>query len=136
VLTVFGGTGTGFFLPCLSSESVNGGSAEVIFGGVGFVTECSPPFFGKQPFTFSVPQIVQITAEGSVSASFRKDTASASLNGIAFLDNSGDLLQNVTYTLVGAPVPEPSAWSLLSTGLMFFVVVRIYLRQSSAANSA
>jgi len=48
--------------------------------------------------------------------------ASESLDQILFFDPSGNLLSNVTFTL--AEVPEPSAASLLSIGLLFFVTVR------------
>lgn len=126
VFTVSGGTGNGFFYPCVFATSHNGGSASIGFGT--FSGPCLPPgstFFGEQPFIFGVPQIVQITAQGSVpGASFRELTASATLGPILFLDSSGNPLPNVTYTLVDS-VPEPSSRSLLSVGFMFFVVVRI-----------
>jgi hypothetical protein len=140
VFTVLGGTGTGFSVPCLSATTGADAMVGISFGGVGlgllgFATNdtCNgppfpfgePPFpFGELPFTFGVPQVVHYDIGGSVepSALHGEGDGSASFDGIQFFDPSGNLLPNVTFTLVA--VPEPSVWSLLSIGWLFFVVVR------------
>jgi hypothetical protein len=48
---------------------------------------------------------------------------SESLDHFLFFDTSGNLLSNVNYTLV--EVPEPSAWSMLVVGLLFFAMMAI-----------
>jgi hypothetical protein len=42
---------------------------------------------------------------------------------IVFFDPSGNLLSNVNFTLV--EVPQPSAWSSLGIGLIFFLALPI-----------
>ena len=56
--------------------------------------------------------------------------ASESLDHILFFDPAGNLLSNVTFTLV--EVPEPSAWSLLSIGLLFLMTVRTISRADAS----
>jgi hypothetical protein len=102
------------------------------FGGVvgdGSVTSLDPtncpqhqpffPFPPSQPFTFGVPQIVHVTMDAEVNeiVRFIPGMVSESLDHIDFLDQSGTLLSNVTFTLV--EVPEPTAWSMLIMGLIF-----------------
>ena len=62
------------------------------------------------------------------------------IRGVAFYDPSGNLLSNVTFTLM--EVPEPTAGSLLSIGLIFFLGVAIqgcdgnvWVRSAIAARS-
>jgi hypothetical protein len=129
VFTVFGGTGKGFFIPVpVTSES--GGMAEASFAGL-----TSPPFcapltvpclvsFAK-PFTFGVPQIVDIgmSAEAGSGGLGGVGDAGAGFSEIAFADSSANPLSNVSFTLVSVDLPEPSSWSLLAVGLMFLLAV-------------
>ena len=80
-----------------------------------------------KPFTFGVPQIVHVEVEGSAFAGSFSFGAGGleSLDGIRFYDPAGNLLSNVNYTLVSVDLPEPSALSMLSIGMMFFVAVAI-----------
>jgi hypothetical protein len=122
VFTLNGGTGDGFFFPVFSL-SEDSGTVGATFAGL--ETGCTPSMtVCMKPFTFGVPQIVGIdmtaVADG---VETRVGDASVFFDGIAFFDPSGNPLSNVTFTLV--EVPEPSAWSLLGVGLMFFGAVRI-----------
>jgi hypothetical protein len=127
VFTVFGGTGAGSFVPCLSAMTGSDAMVAISFGGVGFGLlgfetneTCRPNFpFGQLPFTFGVPQIVHSSLEGDVfpSGLHGSGFGSASFDGIQFFDPAGNLLSNVTFTLV--EVPEPSPVSLLIMGLIF-----------------
>ncbi len=148
--TVSGGTGQGSFYPCFEGGGNGTAREQGTFDGVSFEEDGSPGggsnCFGtaadlfplSKPLTFGATQVVPVQIAVSVMAGdpFFDVSAGIGLDTIVFFDASGNPLPNATYTLVSASVPEPSAWSLLSIGLMFFVVVRIYLRQSSAANSA
>jgi hypothetical protein len=127
VFTVLGGTGVGFFVPCLSGMTGSDASVGISFGGVGFgllgfetneTCRANSPF-GEVPFTFGVPQIVHYSIEGSVFPSMLHGSGfgSASFDGIQFFDPSGNPLPNATFTLVA--VAEPSVWSLLIIGLIF-----------------
>ncbi len=129
VFTVTVGTGAGFFLPCFSGGG--DGTVTMSFGGVtgdgtfGFLdpTFCShQPFFPfppSQPFTFGVQQIVHLTMHAQVQQPLSNfhGIVSESLDHILFLDPTGNLLPNATFTLV--EVPEPAAWSMLMMGLIF-----------------
>ena len=135
VFTMFGGTGEGFFYPCFEARSpshlggVMGGGS---FDGVGFsfletpfVTNCNggpDNFQNSKPFTYGVPQIVPFSMDATAvinapTFEFVDEQADESFIGFAFFDPAGNLLSNVTYTLV--EVPEPSAWSMLTIGLIF-----------------
>jgi hypothetical protein len=130
--TVFGGTGNGFFLPCFVGSSEGAASsATMSFAGLAFditplgnPTNCvSFPFFPinlTKSFTFGVPQTVDITMLGGSNYSSIppfSSSVSESLDHIMFYDSAGNPLSNVTFTLV--EVPEPSAWSMLTIGLIF-----------------
>jgi len=135
VFTVNGGTGGGFFFPCFDGAGF--AMVGMSFGGVAFgigdtgdmlVSNCrGPNTLGvpPQPLTFGVPQIVHISNTGFASSGSnnREFNSSESFERMLFFDASGNVLPNATFTLV--EVPEPSAWSLLSIGMMFFVAVRI-----------
>lgn len=128
-----GGIGNGFFFPCFSGSSDAGTSVSMGLAGIGLsisdlinISNCGPPPFSPapKPFTFGVPQIVQVGMTGSGNLPLTREAdAGVGLDQILFFDPTGNQLSNVTFTLV--EVPEPSAWSLLGVGLMFFVVVRI-----------
>jgi len=132
VFTVFGGTGDGAFFPCFSGGANAGASVGMSFAGIGLRDlspgandNCFPngqPNGTPKPFTFGVPQIVHVDVVGSAAppTPFRGAGGSESLYAIRFYDPVGNLLSNVNYTLVS--VPEPSALSLLSIGLMFLTV--------------
>jgi hypothetical protein len=132
VFTVTGGTGAGFFVPCLSGSTDAEASAGASFGSIALGlfafqrnSTCNGPpfFFGQLPFSFGVQQIVHFTISASAGPSPLRGSAfgMASFDGILFFDTSGHPLSNITFTLV--EVPEPSAWSLLAVGAMFFLVV-------------
>ena len=70
------------------------------------------------PFTFGIPQTFTVSL--SVDENFGGSVI-ADLWGFQFFDTFGRPLTNSHFTLVS--VPEPSAVSLLSVGLMFFLVV-------------
>jgi hypothetical protein len=140
LFTVLGGTGNGFFFPCFLGTPDAGSSVSMSFGGIGLgivdnpsgiATNCPGPgpFPGSIPFTFGVPQIVDIAMTGSAGASTffpREVDARESFDpdrGILFFDPSGNQLSNVAFTLV--EVPEPTAWSLLGIGLLCLLVVPI-----------
>ena len=154
VFTVFGGTGGGFFYPCFvgSFASHSGALGEGSFGGVSFqftgsssfpasncrvVGSLSDFFPLSKPFTFGVPQIVPLSMGVLVTSqgSFGQDSAGESFPGgnfgvpaFFFFDPSGNPLSNITFTLV--EVPEPSAWSLLVVGTMFFLAVASKIRRN------
>lgn len=133
VFTVNGGIGNGFFFPCFSGSSDAGTSVSIGLAGIGLsisdlinISNCGlPPFFpAPKPFTFGVPQIVQVGMTGSGNLPLTREAGAAvGLDHILFFDPSGNQLSNVTFTLV--EVPEPSARSLLSIGLIFLLAVRI-----------
>jgi len=142
IFTVNGGSGNGFFYPCFfGGGDAFGAMVSMSFGGIGFSVSDSP--FGStncalppnlnfplaKPFSFGVPQIVPIVNSGTAPDSlFHATSANETfLHGleILFFDPSGNVLSNTTYTLVDS-VPEPSSWSLLGVGLIFFVAVRIH----------
>jgi len=146
VFTMFGGTGEGFFYPCFEARSpshlggVMGGGS---FDGVGFsfletpfVTNCNggpDNFQNSKPFTYGVPQIVPFSMDATAvinapTFDFFAEQADESFIGFAFFDPAGNLLSNVTFTLV--EVPEPSAASLLGIGWLFFVAVRRMLNDN------
>jgi hypothetical protein len=120
VFTVMGGTGGGFVFP-VTVLSEDSGLSGVTFAGVNGacnMLSCSAPF------TFGVPQIVNIDVSATAFGfAERVGDAAASFQEIVFLDASGNQLSNVTFTLVS--VPEPSTVWLLGVGLMCFLVVPI-----------
>ena len=145
VFTVFpfvpGVSGGGLFFPCFSSSGENA-TGEASFGGItiplGF-PNCPPGLAGFSPFpfgtfTFGVPQIVHFSIEADVTgsaASHLLGGADFSFNGIQLFNPCGppsgcgpEDLQLVPYPYTLVEVPEPAAWSLLSIGWLFFVVVR------------
>jgi hypothetical protein len=138
LFTIFGGTGNGFFFPCISGSAA-GAKAEIGFGAVRFGTPGDTHDFpvsncrgnvildgSPQPFTFAVPQIVEIQMTGSGSFGRPGGTdGGATLDGFLFFDASGNQVSTLPYALVSANLPEPSALYLLSIGLMLFVAVRI-----------
>jgi len=79
-----------------------------------------------------VPQIVHFSIEADVTgsaASHLLGGADFSFNGIQLFNPCGppcgpEDLQLVPYPYTLVEVPEPAAWSLLSIGWLFFVVVR------------
>jgi hypothetical protein len=133
VFTVFGGSGNGFFNPCF----VGGGDGHVSMSfaddsydatGRGLnSTNCVGPIIFES-FTFGVPQIVPITMFANVSQPLRfaEGIVSESLDHILFFDPLRNPLSNITFTLV--EVPEPSSWSLLGVGSMFFLAVAVSFR--------
>jgi hypothetical protein len=142
VFTITGGTGDGFFYPCISSQENGGATGGMSFGGIeliifGAETCGLAPRAAPKPFTFGVPQIVHITMGASVSpAAFGREAGgTAFLREILFFDPSGNQLSGVTYTLVPAPAPEPSALSSLSVGVMFFAAVWFGCRHFSSAST-
>ena len=131
VFTVLGRTGGGLFFPCFSGVGQGSGGGSFAGVGLGFTdvrgvgtSNCGIQLRGgtPQPFTFGVPQIVLVglQAFAGVGPSGEFD-ANVSLDHILFFDPSGNPLSNITFTLI--EVPEPSAWSLLAVGVMFFVAV-------------
>jgi len=122
VFTVSGGSGNGFFFPLFVLDH-NGGTAGISFAGIGG-PPCLPDIVScSKPFTFGVPQIVAISGAGQAfGVSTRVGDAAARLDQILFFDPSGNELSNVAFTLVSADLPEPSALSLLSIGLIFLAV--------------
>jgi hypothetical protein len=136
VFTVNGGIGNGFFFPCFFGSSDAGTSVTMGLAGIGLGindflnhSNCmgNQPVAGSpapKPFTFGVPQIVQVDMTGSGNLPLTREAdASESLDNILFFNPSGNLLSNATFTLV--EVPEPAAWSLLCVGLMFSLAVAI-----------
>ena len=139
--TVDGGTGGGFFLPCLfagrDSSPRASGSGSALFGpfsaspvGKGVVNMCqgTPPFATGRAFVFGVPQIFELSigasASGAVAPSMPLFVAASGeagfgLTGSPFLfwDAAGNPLSNVTYTLTEA-VPEPYSFWLCLTLLV------------------
>jgi hypothetical protein len=69
------------------------------------------------PFTFDIPQTFTI----SLYSSTGEGVGRASLESFQFFNSPSNPLNNVHFTLV--EVPEPSSWSLLAVGAMFFLVV-------------
>jgi hypothetical protein len=121
VFTMYGGTGNGSYCPGILTAHGSGGSAGMFFAGIR-TEDCF--ISGRVPFTFGMPQIVSIGMVAQTSGvGALSGGGSASLLSVAFFDPAGNPLSNATFTLV--EVPEPSAASLLSIGLMFFLAVRI-----------
>jgi hypothetical protein len=119
VFTIYGGTGNGSFCPFIDTSHGSGALAGMSFAGLGNPVDCTSQ---SKPFTFGVPQIVSIGMVAQTSGVGESSGgASASLESILFFDPSRNPLSNVTFTLV--EVPEPTAWSLLGVGLMFFLAV-------------
>jgi len=140
VLTVTGGTGGGSLVPCLFTGHNLSGPTELFggtiasFGNVGIqtsrlgpnpdtgITTCSGHFGSLMsvtplPFTFGVPQTftVSLSVAGNFDGAFASE-----LFGFQFFPScnpfGGPCPTDIHFTLVS--VPEPSAWSLLSIGLM------------------
>jgi hypothetical protein len=131
VFTVFGGTGAGFFSPCFNISGSGQGQFAQANGFAG-----SPPFNGcidPTAFTFGVSQIFSLDMVASITLpgpppQQQGQVTVTFLQAFSFLDSARNPLSNVTFTLV--EVPEPSAWSMLSIGLLFFAAVwRIFLRR-------
>jgi hypothetical protein len=129
VFTIYGGTGNGSFCPVIDTFHGSGAFASMSFAGLTIV-DCPIPSQHK-PFTFGVPQIVSIDMSGQASgvgALSGGARASFEASPILFFDPAGNPLSNVTYTLVSVDLPEPSAWSLLAVGAMFFLAVAMIER--------
>ena len=125
VFTMHGGTGNGSFCPVILTGHGSGASASMTFAGT---TTGNCFIFGHVPFTFSVPQVVSIGMGAETSGvGALSGGASASLQSISFFDPTGNPLPNVTFTLM--EVPEPTAASLLSVGILFLLAVRLRRRR-------
>jgi hypothetical protein len=135
LFTVTGGTGSGFFAPCFYGAEFFGGITTVsmgfggvVFGPAGTATNCTGPgpFPFQKPFSFGVPQIVNVSIDGSVAVShLTEGAAQESLTEIRFFDPAGNQLSNVSYTLATLPTPEPSALSLAICGLALWLMFRL-----------
>ena len=135
--TVSGETGQGSFYPCFEGGGNGEATEQGLFDGVTIdgIPSGGSNCFGtaadlfplSKPLTFGETQIIpiQVAASALAENSSFDGFASIGLDTIVFFDASGNPLPNATYTLVSASVPEPAAWSLLSIGLMSFVVLRI-----------
>jgi len=134
LFTAFGGTGQGFFYPCFQGLGDHDAVEQGSFGGVSvdfdgsFGNNCEGfdnfLFPLSKPLTFGISQIVPFQIAVSATASLALGAyASLSFEQLIVFDAFGNRVPNVTYALVS--VPEPSALSLLSIGLMFFGAVRL-----------
>ena len=136
VLTITGGTGQGFFAPCLFAgamfigtqtiDSASFGSASVNTGMGDRVGTCASGLNQYIAFTFDVPQTFTVSLSSLTGAG----SGSASLTGLQFMTALPPFkpLNDAHFTLVSVDLPEPSAWSLLPVGVMFFLVVAIAAR--------
>ena len=146
VFTVFGGTGQEFFFPCFSG--VGRGQVGASFAGISLNPPASrncrpgsppyPPAVLKallpdsKPFTFGVPQIVDIELNAlSTSPGLEIDANIAFLGPLLF-DAAGNQPSNVYFTLV--EVPEPSTWSSLVAGAMLFGAASLIWRPQGDSN--
>jgi hypothetical protein len=124
LMTISGGTGNGFFIPCGTPDFT--AQSGIRFAGFD-VIECPGSFQPEegQPFSFGVPQIVDVTGEGSIQAIYpRTDvTAQVILTNILLWDSSGNPIPNGTVTLV--TIPEPSDVSLFGVGLTYLMALLI-----------
>jgi len=143
VFTVTGGTGAGFFVPCMEASTDDFRVPSQAHVGFGIAGLGSGPFGqpnlilstclgGNQPgtqipFVFGVPQTFTATASGSAGGGLPggEGDSQAGFRGFQFFDTSGNQLTSVHFTLVSTSIPEPSAASLLGVGLMFILALVI-----------
>ena len=142
VFTVTGGTGGGFFTPCLFTGQKFSGPFELLGGTSasfgsdsittlnGSPTMTCPLRFGDLtsvaplPFAFGVPQTftVALSIGGDFEGSFRSE-----LFGFQFSPSCSPFgppcPTDIHFSLVSVDLPEPSTLSMLGVGLMFFLAV-------------
>jgi hypothetical protein len=114
-----GGTGSGTYIPCMTTNFGGSAGASVSFGTSDWSAKvpaggsCSPISGATSiPFVFDVPQIQEITL---LAGSTGTGSASASWAGFDVFDSGGNLLTSATWTVTD--VPEPAAGILLVAGL-------------------
>jgi hypothetical protein len=132
-LTISGGTGSGFYLPCFAISTDFAHASLGTFTADVAGNTCSGGFGAAQslPFAFDTPihANLNMSATGLGSAFFWGG-GSASLEGFLFFDDSGDPLSGVTYVLTTTPpangdVPEPGVMMTIGLGLLALAVFKI-----------
>jgi hypothetical protein len=112
-VTFTGGTGAGFYVPCLNINYAQSGGSGAAFGPVDLGSKfpaggtCFSPLSldSRIPFTFDVPQRQLLSLDaGSISPG----QASARISGFLVYDASGNQITGATLNAVNVAVPEPS----------------------------
>ena len=138
--TVIGGTGNGFFLPCLYVAK------DVSIGGTGWASASFATFSNNnatpggtdlcvgatsgQPFTFGQTQVFSgsFAAHGQSIGGApwglgpQTGGADATLRGFLFWDAAGHPLSDVSYTLID--LPEPSSFTLVALASASLLILR------------
>ena len=132
ILTVNGGVGTGFLVPCIASTLSNGGvvasmgtfsySPNVFVGSLNSCTGAS--IANAVAFTFGQSQTLTyfITADAFGGSGYPDAFGSVSLAGYDFFDSTGKQIFTPTVTLVDSALvtPEPSTHAQLVLTLCAF----------------
>jgi len=140
--TVTGGTGGGFFAPCIVAQAARG-SASALFGpfgvnaaGAGGGGYCPLTVAGTIPFTYDVPQVFQFDLEASTSSgAFFGGTAEADLGGLlfagvgaqsgfVFYDANGNRLSNVDFNFNPAELTTPEPATFACSALLLSILIQ------------
>ncbi len=130
-VTFTGGTGAGFYVPCLNINYAQSGGSGVRFGPVDLGSKfpaggtCFSPLSldSRIPFTFDVPQRQVLSLDAG---SVLPGQASARINGFLVYDASGNAIPGVAWNAVNVAVPEPSFGVPI---LLAFVVAAVKRRR-------
>ncbi len=144
-VTFSGGTGLGYYVPCLHIGYDGYGGSGAQFGPIGLGSKfpaggtCFSPLVleDRVAFTFGVPFTSPVfLIAGSVANGLGGGFGLASLNGFLVFDANGNPLPSATWTATEAVVPEPSFFVPAGLGLLIAVVLKRSASGSMNANAS
>ena len=136
IFTFTGGTGGGFFAPCLYAFGA-AAVAMASFGpvGIGGGTYCPPTAAGAIPFTDGVPQQFHLLLQVYSLRPGGFGEADLGLPGVGgpgafvFWDANGDPLSNVSLSVLDVTTPEPGSFAGCGLTLSTLLLLRRRGRQ-------